>query len=160
MGDRGIWVTVRTDNGWSEPKYAGPGMFVTSSNDGQIYTTDISSRMINGRTYIAKVRIENERFVGFERLQIEPQSEEGPAHPCIAPDGSYILFDVGGGNHMFVSFKQIDGTCGKAIDLTKHGFDPLVGGATITPDGKYLFFHLNGDLWWVNIKVIEELRAK
>ncbi|OGL45119.1 MAG: hypothetical protein A2161_10650 [Candidatus Schekmanbacteria bacterium RBG_13_48_7] len=160
MGDIGIWMAVRTNKGWSEPRYAGQGMFVSSSNDGRIYTTDMSTRMINGKTYLAKVRIENERFVGFERLQIEPEFPEGPTHPCIAPDGSYILFDVAGGSHMFVSFKQEDGTWGRAIDLTDHGFDQQAGGATITPDGKYLFFHLNGDLWWVDIKIIEELRPK
>lgn len=41
MGDRGVWISVKTENGWSEPKYAGQGMFVSSSNDGQIYTNDI-----------------------------------------------------------------------------------------------------------------------
>ncbi len=158
MGDREVWISVKTENGWSEPKYAGQGMFVSSSNDGQIYTNDMSTRMIDGRTYLTKVRIENERFVVFERLRIEPQFEEGPAHPCIAPDGSFILFDMAGGNHLFVSFKRKDGTWGKAIDLTKHGFDQMAGGSTITPDGKYLFFHLNSDLWWVDIKIIEELR--
>ena len=160
MGDIGIWVVRRIENGWSEPMYAGQGMFVSSSRDGQIYTTDMSSRMINGKTYLAKVKIENERFIGFDRLQIEPNFEEGPAHPFIAPDGSYILFDVAGGSHMFVSFKQKDGSWCKAIDLTQHGFDPIAGGATISPDGKYLFFHRNGDLWWVDIQIIETLRPK
>ena len=128
MGDRGIWMSVRTDNGWSEPRYAGQGMFVSSSNDGRIYTTDMSMRITNGKTYLAMVRMENERFVGFERLSIEPQFDEGPAHPCIAPDESHILFDVAGGSHMFVSFKQKDGMWGKAIDLTEHGHDSWQAG--------------------------------
>ena len=160
MGDIGIWMTLRTETGWSEPTYAGQGMFVSSGNDGRIYTTDMSDRTTSGKTYLARVKIENERFAGFERLQIEPEFAEGPAHPSIAPDGSYILFDVAGGSHMFVSFKQEDGTWGRAIDLTDHGFEQQAGGATITPDGKYLFFHLNGDLWWVDIKVIEKLKPK
>jgi hypothetical protein len=65
---------------------------------------------------------------------------------------------VGRGDHLFVSFREADGTWGEPIDLAKHGFDPMAGGAYISPDGKYLFFSLNGDIWWVDIKVIESLR--
>jgi len=65
---------------------------------------------------------------------------------------------VEGGSYLFVSFKNQDGTWGEAIDLTEHGFDPLAGGAYISPDGKYLFFALRDDIWWVDIKVIENLR--
>jgi hypothetical protein len=30
--------------------------------------------------------------------------------------------------------------------------------ASITPDGKYLFFRRNGDIYWVSTKIIEKLR--
>ena len=147
----------RTQTGWSEPKYAGQGMFLSSSRDGQLYTTDMSSRSIDGKTYLAKITVENGVFADYERLPI--QTRRGyPAHPCIAPDGSYLLFDVESGNHLFVSFKEADGTWGEAIDLTDHGFDRLAGGAYISPDGKYLFFSLRKDIWWVDIQVIENLR--
>ena len=59
---------------------------------------------------------------------------------------------------MYVSFRKPDGTWDVAIDLTAHGFNPSAGGATLSPDGKYLFFHLNGDIWWVDTQVIEKLR--
>ena len=153
----GTWVTNRTADGWSSPMYAGQGMFVSSSRDGSVYTTDMSSRNIDGTTSLAHVITKHGRFTGFERLAI--QSHAGnQAHPCIAPDGSYLLFDVEGGNHLFVCFKRADGNWGEAIDLVSHGFDPKAGGAYISPDGKYLFFHLRGDLWWVDVKVFEGLR--
>jgi Tol biopolymer transport system component len=153
------YFVERTPNGWSEPEYAGQGMFLSSSRDGQLYTTDMSSRNINGNTYLAKVTTDNGLFVNYERLAIQPQLGF-QAHPCISPDGSYILFDVEGGSYLFISFKNPDGTWGDAIDLTKHGFDPLAGGAYISPDGKYLFFALNEDIWWVDVKVIENLKPK
>jgi hypothetical protein len=146
----------RTQDGWSEPKYAGQGMFISSSQDGQLYTTDMSSRNVDGKTYLAKITVTDGVFADYERLPIETPWGN-PAHPCIALDGSYILFDVGMGNHLFVSFKKADGTWGEPIDLTKQGFDPMAGGAYISPDGKYLFFSLNKDIWWVDIKVIENL---
>ncbi len=162
QGQTGIpqyYFVERTQNGWSEPQYAGQGMFLSSSRDGQVYTTDMSSRNINMNTYLAKITTDDGLFVKYERLVIQPQVGF-QAHPCIAPDGSYMLFDVEGGTYLFVSFKYPDGTWGEAIDLTKHGFDPLAGGAYVSPDGKYLFFALNEDIWWVDIKIIENLRPK
>lgn len=147
----------RTEIGWSEPVFAGQGMFLSSSRDGQLYTTDMSSRSVDGKTYLARITLEEGVFADYERLEIEAPWGN-PAHPCIALDGSYILFDVGSGNHLFISFKMADGTWGEPIDLTRHGFDPLAGGAYISPDGEYLFFSLDQDIWWVDIEVVEELR--
>jgi len=154
-----IWVSKRTPEGWSEPDYAGIGMFVSSDMEGNIYTTDMTSIMTTGKTYLAKVKVENGRFLEYDRLQIT-EFYGSQAHPCIAPDGSYILFDVDSGHHLFVSFKNSDGTWGNAIDLAQHGFDLMAGGASITPDGKYLFYSCNGQLMWVDIKIIEEVRPK
>jgi hypothetical protein len=147
----------RTQDGWSEPKYAGQGMFISSSRDGQLYTTDMSSRNVDGKTYLAKITVTDGVFTDYERLSITPPWGN-PAHPCIALDGSYILFDVGSGDHLFISFKKTDGTWGEPIDLKDHGFHPMAGGAYISPDGKYLFFSLTRDIWWVDISVIENLR--
>jgi hypothetical protein len=147
----------RTQDGWSEPEFAGQGMFLSSSQDGQLYTTDMSSRNVDGKTYLARITVTDGVFSDYERLPIETPWGN-PAHPCIALDGSYILFDVGSGNHLFVSFREEDGTWGEPMDLTKQGFDPMAGGAYISPDGKYLFFSLNRDIWWVDIQVIENLR--
>ena len=103
------YFVERTQNGWSEPQHAGQGMFLSSSRDGEIYTTDMSSRTTDGNTYLAKVTTDDGLFVNYERLSI--QFQKGfQAHPCIAPDGSYILFDVEGGEYLFVCFKNPDGT--------------------------------------------------
>ena len=157
MEDAKYYFVERTSDGWSDPVYAGQGMFMTSSRDGQLYTTDMSSRKSDRQTYLAAVATENGVFTGYDRLEINPRFGF-QAHPCIAPDGSYLLFDVNGGEYLYVSFRNSDGTWGEAIDLTEHGFDPSAGGACVSPDGKYLFFALDGDIWWVDIDVIERLR--
>ena len=158
-GISAYFVVERTPDGWSEPKYAGQGMYLSSSQDGQLYTTDMSSFRIDGKTYLARITVTDGVFTSYERLSIlTPMGS--PTHPCIAPDGSYILFDVGDeeGVYLFVSFKNPDGTWREPIELSMHGFPPMADGAYISPDGKYLFFHLNGDIWWVDIGVIENLR--
>jgi hypothetical protein len=150
------YFVERTADGWSEPKYAGQGMFMSSTRAGDIYVTDMSGRG-SRTTYLARIDTDAGVFKDYERLNIKPYYGV-QAHPGVAPDGSYMLFDVDGGSHLFVSFKQADGTWGEGIDLTKHGFDPLAGGGYVSPDGKYVFFAPKDDIWWVDAKVIEDLR--
>ena len=131
-------------------------MYMTAAADGQLYTTDVSALFTTGQTYLAKIQTRNGIFTQLDRIQVQPGFGT-QAHPCIAPDKRYLLFDVDGGTHLYVSFRKNDGTWNTAIDLAEHGLDRNAGGAYISPDGKYLFFHLNGDIWWVDIRVIENL---
>jgi Tol biopolymer transport system component len=150
------YMVERGRTGWTAPVAAGQGMFITASAEGQLYTTDVTALITTGRTYLAKIQTTGGLFTRFDRLQIQP-NYGSQAHPCIAPDGRYILFDIDGGSHLFVSFRKSDGTWDTAIDLASHGFDAQAGGPVLSPDGKYLFFHLNGDIWWVDSRVIENL---
>ena len=153
----GYYFCERTASGWSAPKFAGQGMYLSSSLSGNLYTTDVSALFSSGLTYLAKVVPVNGVFTTFTRLNIKT-GLGSQAHPCIAPDESFILFDTEGGQHLFVSFKNSDGTWNNAIDLVTKGFDRNAGGASISPDGKYLFFQLNGDIYWVDIKVVTDLK--
>jgi len=96
------------------------------------------------------------------------------AHPFIAPDESYLIWDgkrdTGyGSSDIYISFKQEDGTWGEAINLgNKINTDAWEAGATVTPDGKYLFFNRNigsddyenVDIFWVDAQIIETLKPK
>ncbi len=157
--DYGLWASDRMADGWSTPKFVGQGMYITATRDGQFYVTD-HTELPNG--YLAKVNMVDGKFAGFERLHggldaLRPRFTN-IAHPAIAPDGSYIVFDVEGGPHLFVSFRNADGTWSEAIDLAAHGLAREAGIAKISPDGKYLFFGLNGDIYWVSTALIEDLR--
>ena len=100
------------------------------------------------------------------------------AHPFIAPDETYILWDgrreSGYGNaDIYVSFRQNDGSWSEAINLgDKINTASSENGARVTPDGKYLFFNRNVgkvkptdkyddvNMFWVDAKVIETLKPK
>jgi len=155
----GYYISGRTDAGWSAPHYAGQGMYLTSDNSGQLYTTE-SVWGDEPKHYLSKVTFSNERFSHYERLKINPHYEN-QTHPCIALDGSYIIFDINvEKGSLFVSFKDKDGNWGEGIDLTKHGIKPDTRGAYISPDGKYLFFSVDDDIWWVDIRMIERLKPE
>lgn len=91
------------------------------------------------------------------------------AHPFIAPDESYIIWDGEreegfGDSDIYISFRQTDGSWGDAINMgDKVNSDKWDSYATVTPDGKYMFFNRaidkdNIDIYWIDAKIIEELR--
>jgi len=155
----GYYASARTDSGWSVPQYAGQGSCVTADNLGLLYANEI----VKGNPpefYMNKVTFNNGLFTHYERLNIKTHYGK-QTHPCIAPDGSYIIFDIQDENpKLFVCFKDKEGNWGEAIDLTQNSLNPGARGAYISPDGKYLFYGYDGDIWWVDIKVIENLRPK
>ena len=94
------------------------------------------------------------------------------SHPFIAPDESYLLFDAKkeggyGDSDIYISFKQKDGTWGNGINLGDQiNTDAWEASASITPDGKHLFFsrnvgsdkYENVDIFWVDAKILDTLR--
>ena len=78
-------------------------------------------------------------------------------------DGGYGDADI------YISFRGQDGSWGEAINLgdkiNTGGWDAA---ASVTPDGKYILFHRdvdpegekNVDIYWVDAKIIEDLRPK
>lgn len=95
-------------------------------------------------------------------------------HPFIAPDESYLLFDSTreggyGDSDLYISFRQQNGSWGNPVNLGEHiNTDAWEAAATVTPDGKYLFFNRNMgsdnyenvDIFWVSTAIIEKLRPK
>lgn len=166
----------RTADGWSEVKSLGEPfasieiMRSAISSNGTIYfdtynrALDIPlrySRLVDGK-------YEEPKLLG-------PQFGIGRynAHPYIAPDESYIVFDSvrdagHGSSDLYISFRQTDGSWGPAINLgdkINTGFSEK--NPSVSPDGNFLFFDRrtkrgNEDvtIYWVDAKIIEELRPK
>ncbi|MEP1032504.1 hypothetical protein [Ekhidna sp.] len=93
------------------------------------------------------------------------------AHPFIAPDESYLIWDDQreegyGKADIYISFKKEDGTWGPSINLgDKINSERGDSYATITPDGKYMLFNRsidenNVDIYWVDASFIETLRPQ
>jgi hypothetical protein len=88
------------------------------------------------------------------------------AHPFIAPDESFLVFDSyregsGGFGGIYVCFRSADGTWGDAILLNGLlGIPPFAGQPALSPDGRYLFYSLHWDMYWVSAGILEELRPR
>ncbi|MFY0602768.1 MAG: PD40 domain-containing protein [Flavobacteriaceae bacterium] len=176
LGDRYL---KKTESGWSELQRLAPPIV---SND-SMYIMRLSSSA-NGTYYFDTYKENDSTFpIRYSRL-IDGKHEEPIAlpkaintgtfisHPFIAPDESYLLFDAQredgfGDSDIYISFKQKDGTWGNAVNLgDKINTNAWEASASITPDGKYLFFNRNVgsdegenvDIFWVSTKVIEKLK--
>ena len=157
--ESGYYASARTDTGWSAPAYAGQGMCVTADDSGFLYATEIEPGNPQG-FYMNKITFRNGLFTHHERLYIDSHFGK-QTHPCIAPDGSFIIFDIQDeSSKLFVCFKNKNGDWGNAIDLTEYGLQLGARNASISPDGKCLFYGYEGDIWWVDAKIIEELKPE
>lgn len=161
----------RTPSGWSDIKSLGSPfeeiriMRLMSSSNGT-YVLDES----NG----AKSLLRYSRLINGKHEDPKPFGKEintgtWNAHPFIAPDESYLIWDGErangqGDSDLYISFRQKDGSWGEAINMGDKINTPASEiGASVTPDGKFLFFNRNdglnnGDIYWVSMQIIEGLR--
>lgn len=162
----------RTPSGWSTVRSLGapfedtPIMRLTASAEGTYVFDEREevgtlrySRRIDGRR-------EAPRAFGDEI-----NAGRWTAHPFIAPDESYLIWDSEreggyGDSDLYVSFRQKDGSWGPAVNMGGEINDErenIYG--TVTPDGRYLFFHTylekgKSNIYWVDAQILEELRAQ
>ncbi|MCK5571008.1 MAG: PD40 domain-containing protein [Spirochaetes bacterium] len=156
---------------WGEPQFLGSpvceeiAMYVTETDDGTIYFT--------GNRYrgIYKSVFNNNKFSTPERLPDEINYLHNAGHPYIAPDGSYIIFDGrderknSDDTDLYISFRKSDGFWTRAINMgSPINSDAAEICASVSPDGKYLFFQSrrtgNMDIYWVDATIIEKLKPK
>ncbi|TMO69801.1 PD40 domain-containing protein [Pseudoalteromonas aurantia] len=173
----------RVGDRWSELKT--PGDFLKENAHGL-------SVSLNGTYYFPFFKKEDNGHgnLGYSRLidgkyenpvKLGPEINQGDyiAHPYIAPDESYLIWDVlredgNGQSDLYISFKDTDGTwraaqnMGPLINTNLQESSPIV-----SHDGKYLFFirgnwhyrkdgsrYYVGKQHWVDAKVIAALRPK
>lgn len=164
----------RTSIGWSEVKSLAapigdmPIMRLTASAKGT-YVFDEPTE----RGHIRYSQVVDGKRQAPQSVSEPINSGMWTAHPFIAADESYIIWDSErddgyGDSDLYVSFKQSDGSWGKAINLgdkINSKFSDQFG--SVTPDGKYFFFHRTyttdgnkAEIFWVDAKVIENLRPQ
>jgi len=166
----------RTETGWSEIKSLDstfndfPIMRLTASSKGTYFFDEFKSDFTGSIRYSRLVNGKHEE----PKLLSEMINGGKSFHPFIAPDESYLIFDGKreggyGGSDIYISFKTKDGSWGTAINLgDKINTEAWEASATVTPDGKYLFFNRNMnpdnydnvDIFWVDAQIIETLRPK
>jgi Tol biopolymer transport system component len=172
--DCDFWYVERQASGrWGEAKHLnnpctqGKNDFYYVSNlYGEIYYS-IFDEDGNGNLYFISPKPADQTP---NKLDTLINTEYNEHDPYIAPDGSYLIFTSNrpggyGSADLYICFKQASDTwsdpinMGKTINSDKYDYC-----AILSPDEKYLFFSSsrsgNGDVYWVDAKIIEELRTE
>ncbi|MDW3647640.1 MAG: hypothetical protein R8P61_11280 [Bacteroidia bacterium] len=166
----------RIGDGWSERKSLGPQfdredwgiMRLTASSKGTYVFDDYKSGDVIRMSILKDGKREAPKKMG-------PivNTGEWTAHPFIAPDESYLIWDSEreggyGDSDLYISFRQKDGSWGPAINMGDSvNTDKWEAFASVTPDGKYITFNrainsdtMNVDIYWVDAKIIETLKPQ
>ena len=168
-----IWYVERQGDGWSEARAMGRpinggnhtgGPSVTA--DGTMYFTlmDLSS----GHSEIYRSRLLNGAYQEPERLPDAVNSLFQTCDSYVAPDESYLVFVAfpgtgheGNPGGLYVSFRDSAGAWSAARNIRPTIGSVEGGYATISPDGRYLFFTRTDpsgrtglDVYWVAAEVV------
>lgn len=132
----------------------------------------------DGNGHMSYSRLINGKYETSQKMSKEINTGKYIAHPFIAPDESYLMWDAEkeGKNtpDIYISFRQKDGSWGAAISMgDKINTAAYEQRPRVTPDGKYLFFwrgdkkaredgsiYWVGNPYWVDAQIIENLRPK
>ena len=170
--DIDIWYAERTNDGWSQPKNPGPPVnnnlnqyFASFTQEGHLYygSKDKSPDAPGYAFDIYKADWVDGAFANATKLPETINTHRYEADVFIAPDESYMIFcsirrDGLGDGDLYLSWKNeadewVDAiNIGAPVNTPGHELCPFV-----TPDGKYLMYTSNKDIWWVSMELIYNL---
>jgi len=169
--DADIWFVEKRGGGWSAaepitPPVNGPFNDIgggVAANGTMFFSSDRPGGKGSFDIYSA-------RF--FEGSYADPQNlgEAVNTHAaeyavCIAPDSSFLIFCRNGSTEkentgLYVTFRTVDNNWTRARSMGDHIIGLNASGASISPDGRYLFIFGNGDgMYWLSTDLIEYLKT-
>jgi len=159
------WKSELTDVGWTEAQldtvlsaYELSSLMFAPNND--IYFSAVYDDGF-GRADIYVTRFTDGHYGEPENLGSAINSTGVDDGPCLAPDGSYLLFSRN--YDLYISYSDKKGKWSEPLNLGKPINSPgLEICPIVTPDGKYLFFlsQRGGEshIWWVDAGFIKKLK--
>jgi len=162
-----IWGVTIKKSGWSSAGYAkgsvnaGFSMYLTISKKGTAVYTGIGP---GGSSDIYRATYANGSFSDSTRIGPPVSTEAHEAHPFVASDDSFIVFDAErtgsyGMSDLYIAFRTGNDSWGDPINLgpTINSSDYDAFGY-VSPDRKYFFFGKYGDIYWADAKVLKRLK--
>ena len=173
--DYDIWYSKKIGEEWSAPINAGPNInserneyYISFTSDGSMYFA--SNKMAEPNRLhdfdIYKAPKKGNSFGEAQVLSDQVNHEGYEADVFVAPDESYLIFcstrreGLGNGD-LYISFKNDEDQWTKAqnmgapINTVEHELCPFV-----SADGRFLFYTSNQDIYWVDAKIIDQMRPK
>ncbi len=161
--DMDVWMVEREGAGWGEPKNLGPA--VNGESNEYMPSVDRDGNLYFERYGLNVARWQNGAYLPATHVEIA--GAVNPGHPFVASNGAYLLFDArpaasgtaGPSSVLFVSFRREDGSWSPAARLFESSDTREYESCpTVSPDGQYLFFGRDHDIYWISAKVIDARR--
>lgn len=155
-----LWRIEKFKDGWSQPEslfdLGGDSIWEfhpSVTEDGLLCFCYWDVKKTSGDIYISRCSANKCSEPKNPGLPIN--NEYSDADPFISKDGSYIIYSSDrpggyGGHDQYVSFKNNDETwtipknLGPKFNNREDNYD-----MDVSPDGKYIFLYLNGDIYWM-----------
>jgi Tol biopolymer transport system component len=158
-----ILVCRREDEQWATPQElpeavnSGFAMAICTDATGNLYFTGGDGLMV--------VRRDGDDYL--DAVSLDPhfaRAAGGAAHGYVAPDGSFLVFDSQGRGDskgradLYVSFPTEGNRWSEPKNLDVLNTEGTDMCASVSPDGRFLFFSRDGNIWWVDAAVLEQYR--
>ena len=159
-----INISEKSGSSWKEPYELMAGMFITMATNKTLYFTYVLNGMDSAD--IVRSRCQEGEYGKPEFLTGDINTKYNEFHPFIASDEGLLIFDSNrpggyGDYDIYVSFRRNNGTWCKPLNLGSEINTPRYEGvASLSPDGRFLFFNRNEDIYWVDAGIIENLKPK
>ncbi len=165
------WYVERDGDSWMDPVPLEQPfldifvMYPSITSDGTIYFT--GGPIEDGEAVTQYIAYSNFNGLNYEPVEVLNDSINRfywSAHPFIAPDESYLIYDAPVSsynltNDLYISYRDESGNWTKSIKLNEEINTPDNEICPfVTADGKYLFFTRQGDIYWVDASFIEAMR--
>lgn len=157
-----LWRIKKIRDGWSRPQslfdIGGDSIWEfhpTITSDGSLYFCYWDNKNQTGDIYMSQceankcfdpIRIGNPISIGYSDV-----------NPFINPEGGYMIFvsnrpDGYGDYDRYISFRNNDGTWTSPKNLgPKFNTQDSDSDMDISPDGKYIFVYMKGNIYWMPI---------
>jgi hypothetical protein len=171
-----IWVTRRTDAGWTEPAHLDltintrwADSFASATTGGTLYFFSRKPGGL-GKSDMYRSRSSGGRFLEAENLGDRLNTAEHEWDPFVAADESYLIFcstkaEGYGMDDLYISFRTASSSWREPVNLGENFNSPgSENRPYVTPDGKYFFYTStkrgNRDIYWVDAGILETYRIR
>lgn len=168
-GWRGLAVSKKSEGGWTDPEVFMPGMGMSITDEGTVYTSWVHEP--TGEWRLFRSPYAGDRYADPEEVPLsiygdpsEVHLGNGATHPQVAPDEGFVLFESQlpggyGDTDFYISFRNPDGTWAQPVNLgAEINSSDQNARARLSPDGRYFFFNRYGDIYWVATEYLERFR--
>jgi ankyrin repeat protein len=168
--DFDIWVVERIKDGWSAPQNLGnlinsteDDFYPSVTRDGTIYFNSLRPDSKGSRD-IYRSKPVNGKYEKVENVGDVINSEFFEGDVLISPDEDYMIYTVDrpggfGRGDLYLSFRDKNDNwttpenMGNKINTEHHEYCPI-----LSPDGKFLFFSRNNDIFWMDAGIIQKFK--